>query len=122
MKIKPHGSKPISDEDRRPKFSLRLLQTSHCISCCTKDEKAALADKMHTLSALPWSEIRKSDRHGLGFEKIAPASIKAGIPEPAKDKNIIAFRFAGMKPMVGFKEGATFYVLWLDRDFTLYKH
>jgi len=120
--VKPHESKLVSDEDRRPKFSLRLLQQSHCVSCCTKEEKAALAEKMQTLSALPWKEIRKQDRHGLGYEKIASSSIRAGIPKEAKDKSIIAFRFSGMKPMVGFKEGATFYVLWLDRDFKLYKH
>jgi len=44
--VSAHGAKPISDEDRHPKFSLRLLQPSHCITKCQRNEKAALADKM----------------------------------------------------------------------------
>lgn len=120
--IKAHGSKAVSDEDRKPKFSLRLLQPSHCISQCEKDDRAAFAEKMRRLSQLTWAQIRQQDRHGLGFEKISHDAIKVGIPEEAKAEKLIAFRFSGPKPMVGFKKEATFYVVWFDRDFTLYNH
>ncbi|MEG4867017.1 MULTISPECIES: hypothetical protein [Microcoleaceae] len=36
------------------------------------------------------------------------------------DVNFIAFRFGGMAPMVGYRDGAVLYIIWLDRDFTLY--
>ena len=37
-------------------------------------------------------------------------------------QRLIAFRFAGNAPMVGYRVQAIFYILWLDRDFTLYDH
>jgi hypothetical protein len=39
-----------------------------------------------------------------------------------EEVNLIAFRFDGKKPMVGYRDGVTFYVLFLDRSFTLYDH
>jgi hypothetical protein len=106
-----------------PTFSLRYLNKDYCLSKCTKEEKAAFADKLHKLSQLSWQEIMQADRHGLGFEKIAHSAIKTSIPAHlGEDVNIIAFRFAGKAPMVGYRDQATFYVIWLDRDFTLYRH
>jgi len=77
---------------------------------------------MFSLSQLTWSEIRKAPRGGLGYEKIAPTAIRPAIPEEAREENIIAFRFSGKAPMVGFKKAATFYILWLDRGFEVYNH
>lgn len=120
--IKHHPSKDISDEDRRPKFSLRLLQGSRCLTKCEPKEKVALIETMHKLSKLPWKDIRGSNRHSLGYEKINHSSLKVSIPEEAKREKIVAFRFCGKAPMIGFRRQATFYVLWLDRCFDTYKH
>lgn len=110
-------------ELRPPVFSLQYVQHAHCISACTKDEKAALIDKIHRLSSLTWAQIKQADRHGLGFEKIARTSIKGAIPKHlTPDVDLIAFRFDGKKPMVGYRREATFFILWLDRTFTLYDH
>lgn len=112
-----------SPERRPPVFSLQYVQPSHCLSNCTKDEKSALIDKIHRLSGLTWAEIKQKDRHKLGFEKIARSSIKTSIPSHlTPDVDLIAFRFDGMKPMVGYRREATFFILWLDRDFSLYNH
>ena len=110
-------------ERRPPVFSLQYVQPSYCISKCTKDEKSSLVDKMHRLSNLTWAELKQAGRHQLGFEKIARDSIKSAIPNHlTPDVDLIAFRFDGMKPMVGYRREATFFILWLDRDFTLYDH
>lgn len=110
-------------EQRPPEFSFRYVQRAHCISQCDRDEKAALVDKLHRLSNLTWGQIKQQDRHGLGFEKISRHSIRAAAPQHVTpDVDLIAFRFSGMKPMVGYRREATFFVLWLDRDFTLYDH
>ncbi|EML0361258.1 hypothetical protein RI835_000583 [Providencia rettgeri] len=62
-------------------------------------------------------------RHGLGFEKIKSSSIKASIPKHITDDvDLIAFRFFGMSPMVGYRNESTFFIVWLDRSFTLYDH
>lgn len=110
-------------EQNPPVFSLRYLQGDYCISQCTRDEKAAFAERMHRLSQLTWAQLKQAPRHGLGFEKIARHNIRAGIPaHVTPDTDLLAFRFEGLKPMVGYRRDSTFFVLWLDRDFTLYPH
>lgn len=112
-----------SIDNSPPVFSLRYLQKGYCVDSCQKNEKAALADTLFKLSSCTWSDIRKLPRHGLGFEKISRASLKEAVPKHITDDvEFIAFRFCAKAPMVGYKMGATFYIVWLDRTFTLYTH
>lgn len=113
----------VPPEQEPPFFSLRYINKDYSISKCTKDEKSALIDTLYQLSQLTWSQIQASPRHGLGYEKIEQSAIKSSIPSHiTADVNLIAFRFCGMAPMVGYRDGAIFYIIWLDRDFTLYSH
>ena len=122
-RISARETTDIPPEQQPPLFSLRYMNKHYSISQCTKDEKAALADTLHQLSQLTWSQIKASPRHGLGYEKIDRNVIKSSIPSHIKDDvNLIAFRFCSMAPMVGYRDGAVFYIIWLDRDFTLYPH
>ncbi|MDE1491932.1 hypothetical protein [Xenorhabdus bovienii] len=110
-------------ENRPPEFSLRYLQNNYCVDSCQRDEKAALSDSLFRLSQLTWSQIKQQHRHALGFEKIHRTAIKPAIPPHiTEDVNLIAFRFSGMKPMVGYRRDSTFFIVWLDRDFTVYRH
>ena len=120
-KIKPTDvSSTQSIMDRRPKFSLKYLSGQYCLSNCNKEEKAAFADRIHRLSQQTWSQIFQGDRHGSGFEKInEPLS---WISNNFSEKQIIAFRFSGMKAMIGFADKEIFYVLGLDRSFSSYGH
>lgn len=123
-RIKPGSSRGVSPQTLPPKFSLRYLsQREHSLRNCQRDEKAAFADTLDKLSRLTWNRIASSNRHANGYEKIPRAQIKASIPQHITDEvNLLAFRFFGRRPMVGYRDGTTFYVLWLDRDFTLYSH
>ncbi len=113
----------ISPEQQPPMFSLRYLNRDYNLSQCTKDEKAAFADTIAQLSQLTWSQIQSQPRHGLGYEKISRNAIRSSIPSHLTDDvNLIAFRFCGKAPMVGYRDRAVFYIIWLDRDFTLYPH
>jgi len=86
-------------------------------------EKAAFAEKLRRISQLTWAELRQEGRHGLGYEKIARSAIRPGIPIHVKDDvNFIAFRFDGLKAMIGYKEADIFHIIWLDRNFKVYKH
>ena len=115
------GTPPSSSiMDRRPKFSLKYLGGSYCLSKCTKEEKAAFADKLHYLSQQTWGQIFQAGRHGAGFEKIEEKI--SWLPEIFSGKKIIAFRFSGMKAMLGFSDKEVFYILGLDRNFTGYGH
>jgi hypothetical protein len=122
-RISPREIVDLPPEQESPLFSLRYMNKDYSLSQCTKDEKAAFADTLYKLNQLTWSEINACPRHGLGYEKIARSSIRAPIPSHLKDDvNFIAFRFCGKAPMVGYRDGAVFYVIWLDRGFTLYPH
>lgn len=121
--IAPPVTTEASPEQQPPLFSLRYMSKEFSLADCTKDEKAAFADTLYKLSQLTWSQINSSARHGSGYERIARSAIKAAIPQHiTEDVNLIAFRFYAKAPMVGYRDRATFYVIWLDRAFTLYKH
>ena len=114
----------VSADKRPPSFSFEFLRRDYCITKCTEDERLAFVDKMHRMSQLTWSALRQAGRHGLGYEIIDRSSIRTGLPLCiTEDVNIIAFRFQGMKAMVGYRsrEGV-FYVVWFDRDFSVYDH
>lgn len=107
----------------RPKFCLEHLQKDHCLSKCTLAEKAAFADRLHEMSQLTWQQLSQAHRHKQGFESIDRISIKGTFPAVlTADVTIYAFRFSGMAPMVGFRTGEVFHVVWLDRAFDLYPH
>ena len=107
----------------RPKFCLEHLQKDHCLSKCTTEEKAAFADRIHEMSQLTWQQLSQAHRHKQGFEPIDRSAIKGTFPSVlTQDVTILAFRFSGMAPMVGFRTGEVFHVVWFDRAFNLYKH
>jgi hypothetical protein len=119
----PHLSLQFKADQSTPYFSFKYLDKKYCISNCTKDEKAAFVDKMKRLTERTWAELKLLPRHGLGREIIKRSAIRRPIPgDVTEDTSIIAFRFQDKKPMVGFQLNATFYIIWFDRDFTLYDH
>ncbi len=112
-----------STEQQPPYFSLRYVASQYCISDCQLQDRAAFTDTIRKLSQLTWMEIKQQSRHTLGYEKIPRTSIKAGIPNHIKDDvQFVAFRFSGLKPMVGYRDGAVFHIIWFDNKFTLYRH
>ncbi len=119
----PASEDQRSSEQRPPTFSLEYLQGDYCLSKCDKENKAAFADTLHKLSQLTWSQIKSSSRHGAGTEKIKQDAIKTSLPpHVTPEVTLLAFRYMARAPMVGYRDGHTFNVLFLDRDFTLYKH
>lgn len=123
-RIRAHEAPTQSTQQMRPKFCLEHLRKAYCLSNCTPEEKAAFADRIYELSQLSWQQIMQSHRHGQGSETLPRDAIKGDkIPDViTEDVTIIAFRFNGKAPMVGFRSGEVFHVVWLDRSFTLYKH
>lgn len=119
----PPATAEIPPQQQTPVFCLRYLQGDYCLSKCNKDEKAALSDTLQQLSRLTWAQIAVAPRKGAGYEKIARNSLKSGLPPHLTDDvNVLAFRFFGNAPMVGYRDGRVFHILFLDRDFTLYDH
>ena len=107
----------------KPTFCLRYLDPQYCITSCDRDDKAAFADKARRMSLMTWNELIQAPKHGMGFETIARTAIRRPIPTHiAEDVTLIAFRFSGLKPMVGYRIDGMFHIVWFDCDFTLYPH
>jgi hypothetical protein len=124
-RIKPPESSKneVPAQQRKPLFSFQNVQKNYCISLCDLEDRAQLALTLLNLSQLTWAQLHQAGRLKLGYEIISRKSISGRLPPCIKeDTNLIAFRFSGMKPMVGYRENEVFNVVWLDRDFTLYDH
>lgn len=124
IKVGVNEAEIRTDYDReKPTFCLRFIDPQYCISKCDRDEKSAFVDKIFRMSQMTWLQLRMADRHGMGSEKLARAAIRRPIPaQISEEVAILAFRFSGLKTMVGYRQGQMFHVVWFDRDFTLYDH
>jgi hypothetical protein len=72
---------------------------------------------------MTWSEIIQAPRHGMGFETITRTAIRRPIPTHiTEDVTFIAFRFNGLKPMIGYRIEGMFHIIWFDCRFDLYDH
>ncbi len=122
-RLQVHADAAESPQHQPPLFSLRHLRRDFSLSDCTQEEKAAFADTLHKLSQMTWAEINTAPRHGSGHEIISRDAIKSSIPDHiTEDVNLLAFRFHGKAPMIGYRDGAIFYVVWIDPHFKLYDH
>lgn len=100
------------------------LNSKYCLTQCTEHERAAFASRVREMSQLTWIQIKSSHRHGQGCEEIPQSKISGSkIPSEIKpDATLLSFRCVGTAPMVGFRDGQTFHILWIDRDYSLYPH
>lgn len=120
-RLSPTKTDSPSPDSLFPVFSLRFVGGDYCLSHCEKDDKASFADRIHKLSKMSWSEIKQAPRHGWGIEPIDQLNNR--LPHQAPEgARALALRFSGKKPMVGYRDGNIFYIVWFDRNFTLYNH
>jgi len=124
-KIKSKGTR-YDSENNPPRFSFRDIITDSKFSfdALEQKDKVNLINTLNVLGHLTWSEIYKQPRHKSGCETIAKESLKFTLPSNIpNDSNILAFRFSGMAPMLGYKSAfGTFYILAFDTKFKAYKH
>lgn len=112
-----------------PIFSLTEMQDGiFDLTLCQNKEKCSLIDTIRLLSKHTWQQLKSSPRHGIGYEKIEFGAI-IGQNTLKKKKEIenqgyklIAFRFHDKAPIVGYRDGRIFHLVWIDRDFSLYNH
>jgi hypothetical protein len=108
----------------KPKFCFEFLDNTYSVEACEQADRAAFAVQLTKIGRMSWQEIQNAPKYGLGTEKIPRSQIRAPIP-PSVTPDVeffLAFRFSAKKPMVGFRSGQLFHLLWIDRDFTLYNH
>jgi hypothetical protein len=121
-RISPPERTPIDYNSNKPVFSFIYLSSKYCVSKCTAEQKVAFVDKMRTLSGLTWKQILVTERGGNGFELLNRA-IKDDLPPSVKpDVKLIGTTFHNHRRIVGFREDATFHIIWFDYDGSLYDH
>lgn len=114
-----------SSQHLKPHFSFEnmLRGTGYSVECCTAEDRQALASKLFELSQISWSDIASSGRHGLGTEKIDRKSLKTKLPHNVTDDvNILAIRYNGKAPMLGYRDNRIFQILLIDWNFSAYDH
>lgn len=128
---KPFNKKAIgsgakdSPDTQSPLFSFEkmALNSGYSVDCCDADNQAAISKRLFKLSQMKWRDIRQAPRHGLGTETIARASLSAPLPTSVtEDTTILALRYNGLRPMIGYREGRVFYILLIDHNFSAYDH
>lgn len=108
-------------------FSFKHLQTSVSYKN-TKDSKffVDFLERLKKLSELGWEEIRKSQRHSFGMEKIPVKSISPQCPAfiTPDVKELEVFRATGSnKVFVGIQQENIFHVIFIEANFgDVYTH
>ncbi len=122
-RIKLPTTPPQSPQTQTPVFALEHMQSPYCVDNLNQAQQAAFAQAMWMRSRMIWLDITLAPRHGLGQEDIARGDLNPSIPKHITDDvDFIALRFWGKAPMVGYRDGRIFHVIWLDHDFSVYKH
>lgn len=86
-------------------------------------EFKALVQHLKILSSMTWQEIQNSSRHKLGSETIPRGQIREPIPPCLPEKNaVLSFRYSGMKPFIGIRNGRVLDVLYIDPSMDIYDH
>lgn len=119
-------------EAARPWFSFRhICQRDYCVKKCSIEKMKSYSDKLRILSDLDWKSIESSPKETNGFELIPVRNIRGVLPEKfSRCDNVWVFRFGGggrvasktSGRIAGIRENERFFVLFVDRDFTLYDH
>lgn len=96
----------------------------YCVPSCDQNGKACFAEALFKRAQLTWAALRQAGGEGLGYEWMPRYRIRASIPPGITEDvdKFMVFRCIGKAPMVGYREGVTFHVLWIDHDFSLYDH
>ena len=125
FKDRPGASRPINPETSLPVFSFEKMGRGNgfCVESCSDDDRAAVAMRLFLLSRMTWQEIHNAPRHGLGTEKIDRAAIRPALPpEISEDVTFLAVRYKGKRPMIGYRDGRIFHLLFIDHSFSAYDH
>lgn len=128
--ISPSPQKSINKSDIEdidyPVFCFKYLQSQSIDRCKDGSFFFKFLDRLRKLSDLGWKEIRTSDRHSFGMEKIP---IKDIIPQrpPCLTPDIeylFAFRAIGdNRPFLGIQTNKIFHVIFIESSFgDIYNH
>lgn len=96
---------------------------AYCLSLCTRDTIRHYKDCVRKMTTMTWNELLQTggkgkNKTGLAWTVYADDALKR-VSRPSnipKDVDICAVRASEKSRLFGFRQQATFYVLWYDRD------
>lgn len=109
-----------TSDDAFPEFSLTYVRKGFDVRDCTQEDRAHLAATLSDLSKRTWKELKTLHRHKGGFEIIR--QLAPELPEKWQGALPIAFRFSGMKPVIGVRDRQVFHIIWIDPAMKKYRH
>lgn len=123
-KIKSPPDTGFYPEPQHPVFCFKYIHKDFGLNKCNDEEKIKLLERVAMLSKMTWPEIQTAPKHGVGSEKIERDSIIPPIPLDLTEdvKHLLALRFDGKKPIVGYRNKFIFHILYIDRSFEVYNH
>ncbi len=109
-----------------PVFCFKHLQNTSIKECKDASIFYDFLDRLQKLSNLGWKEIRTSQRHGFGMEKIPVGFIIPKLPKfiTPDVSHLTIFRANGNNlPFLGVQNGSVFHVIYLETKFgDVYDH
>lgn len=116
---------PPNYDDRKPAFSFREMKYrgDGCLSVCEDRHKVEIADRLVRLSQLPWKEIYKQPKEGLGFENIPCRQFIIPLPATITQEmeTLVVFRFSDSGRMAGFRSQDTYHIVVVGPNHSLYR-
>lgn len=131
-KIAPRPSPIITDDDKKPLFSLEYIgiNTKYGLKSCQAKDKAIFLDAIHKRSGLTWKQIKyESFKDGLGWEFLKDKKLNIKLRNMARKKltddakiQVFCAKARTKKRMLGERDGQIFYILFLDPLGETYEH
>lgn len=113
-------------QEEYPTFCFKYLSDISIKDCKSTDFFVEFLMRLKKLSVLGWKEIRQSQRHSFGMEKISIDQIHPQLPTfvTPEVKYLHAFRATGNNlPFVGLEIQKVFRVLFIEANFgDIYNH
>ena len=128
--IKGHETTVIDYRKLKPVFSLEYMGVrGFCISECDVPDKAIFMDAILKRGRMTWEQLIQEDHTKLGFEILRDERINQRLREKSlkplsPDAKLKVFRAKSdtLKRFVGHRENNILYLLFYDKDGSLYKH
>lgn len=112
-------------KDEYPVFCFRYFDIT-CLKGCPQKQLQSFVERLHRLSVLGWSEIRRSGRHEYGREYLPKDAIKQVLPPIITDdvSKVMVFRYDNENhPFIGVQTENTIQLIALEVRFgELYDH
>ncbi len=131
-KLAPRQSLRISDDDKKPLFSLEYIgvNTKYGLKSCQVEDKAIFLEAIHKRSDLTWKQIKNEPfKNGLGFELLKDRKLNMKLRRMARKKltedakiRVFCAKSRTKRRMLGERDGQIFYILFLDPCGEIYEH